>query len=50
MGTLIDSRIQHHWEAFEKKWEDKIVQLELGSKDGTIAMAENRIRTCKKSW
>ena len=43
--TQIDSRIQHHWEAFEKKWEDKIVQLEPGSEEGTITMAQNRICT-----
>ena len=45
MGTEIDSRILLHWEAFEKKWEDKIVQLERGSKNGAITMAENRNRT-----
>ena len=39
----IDSRIRH-WVAFDKKWEDKIVQLEPGSKEGAITMAESRIR------
>ena len=43
--TQIDSRIPHHWEASVKKWEGNVVQLEPGSKDGTIAMAENRLRT-----
>ena len=41
--TLIDSRMRRHWVAFDK-WEDKIVQLEPGSKEGTITMAESRIR------
>ena len=45
METQIDSKIQHHWEVFEKKWEDKIVQLEPGSKEGTITMTENRMCT-----
>ena len=44
VGTQIDSRIRRHWVAFEKKWEDKIVQLEPGSTEGAIAMAESRIR------
>ena len=43
MGTQIDSRIRRHWVAFDK-WEDKIVQLEPGSTEGAIAMAESRIR------
>ena len=43
MGTQIDSRIRHHWVAFDKKWEDKIVQLEPGSKEGAITITESRI-------
>ena len=51
VGTQIDPRIQHHWDAFEKKWEDKIVQLEPCSKEGTSALAESRIRmSVQKRW
>ena len=43
MGTQIDSRTRRHWVAFEKKWEDKFVQLEPGSTEGAIAITESRI-------
>ena len=38
MRSLV-SKMQNQW-AFEEKWEYKIVQLEQGSKDGTISWAE----------
>ena len=36
-------RRMQHWDTFERKWEDKIGQLEPGSKDGAINLAEHRI-------
>ena len=53
--TNLKGRTQHQRETFERKWEDKIVQLEPGSKEGTISLAEHRIRTSvqtemEKTW
>ena len=42
--TNLEAKMQKQWEMFAKKWEDKIVQLEPGSKEGTITMAECRIQ------
>ena len=39
METQLKSQIQQHWDIFEEKWEDNIVQLEPGSKEGAGAMA-----------
>ena len=30
--TNLEAKMQHQWEAFYQKWEDKIVQLKPGSK------------------
>ena len=43
--TKLEAKMQSQWETFEQKWEDEIVQLKLGSKEGAITMAEYRIRT-----
>ena len=41
--TQMKTQIQQHWDTFEKKWENKIEQLEPWSVEGTISMAENPI-------
>ena len=41
----MQTHLNDHRSDFEKKWENKIAQLEPGSKDGVISMAEFRIRT-----
>ena len=43
--TNLEAKLQRQWEAFEQKWEDKIVQLKPGSKEGSVSLAEYRIRT-----
>ena len=46
MDEKVQLQMQGHWENFEKKWENTIVQLEPGGKKGwwDIAAAEHRIR------
>ena len=41
--TDLESKVQTQWSAFEKKWEEKIVEPE--SKEGTILLVDHRIRT-----
>ena len=41
----MQTHLNDHRSDFEKKWENMIAQLEAGSKDGVISMAEFRIRT-----
>ena len=43
--TNWEAKLQSQCETFEKTWEDKIVQLEPGSKEGAITLAEYRIRS-----
>ena len=45
MDDKMQTHLSDHRSDFEKKWENKIAQLESGSKDGVILMAEFRIRT-----
>ena len=40
-----DAKMQSHWRTFEKKWEEHIVQVEPGSKESAITLAEYRIRS-----
>ena len=42
--TEWESKVQQQWVDFEQKLEDKIVQLEPGSVEGTVSLAEHRIR------
>ena len=37
-------KMQNQWEMFDKKWENKIVQLQPRSKEGTITMAVHPIQ------
>ena len=41
----MQTHLNEHRADFEKKWENKIEQLEPGSTDGVISLAEFRIRT-----
>ena len=43
--TNLEAKMQKQWETFKQKWEDETVQLEPGSKEGTIIVAKYRIRT-----
>ena len=45
LENKMQTHLNDHRSDFEKKWENKIAQLEPGSKDGVISMAEFRIRT-----
>ena len=45
MDDKMQTHLNDHRLDFEKKWENKIAQLEPGSKDGVISMAEFRIRS-----
>ena len=40
--TKLEAKMQNQWGTFERAWE-KIAQLEPGSKEGKIALAEYRI-------
>ena len=42
METQLKTQIHQHWDTFEKRWTDKIVEPD--SKEGTITAAEHRIR------
>ena len=43
--TAWEKQVQQQWVHFEKMWKDKFVQLEPGSKEGMVSMAEHRIWT-----
>ena len=45
MDDKTQTHLNDHRLDFEKKWENKIAQLEPRSKDGVISMAEFRIRS-----
>ena len=37
--------MQSQWETFKQKWEDETVQLEAGSKEGSVFVAKYRFPT-----
>ena len=43
--TNLEAKMQSQWETFEQKWEDETVQLEAGSKEGSVFVAKYRIPT-----
>ena len=43
--TNWEAKLQSQRETIEQKWEDKMVQVEPGSKEGAITLAEYRIRS-----
>ena len=43
--TSLEAKMQNQWKTFEKKREDKILQLEPGTEEGATTLAEYRIRT-----
>ena len=45
MEDKMQTHLNDHRSDFEKKWENRIEQLEPGSKDGVISLAEFRIWT-----
>ena len=51
MEDKMQTHLNDHRSDFEKKWENRIEQLEPGSKDGVISLAEFRIWTeVQKTW
>ena len=55
MDNKMQTHLNNHRLDFEEKWGNTLAQLELGSKDGVISMAEFRIRsevqkTVDKNW